>query len=287
MKINNKKLYRWSIIVLVVLLLFTALLVDSNARLTVTLYDVNSANLPEGFEGYRIVQLTDLHGAVFGKDNSRLIEKIRDQRPDMIALTGDIFDEDTDEGYAASLCRQLIMIAPVYYVTGNHEWVLRSKLSPILEELESIGVKVLQNEYEKINRKGSTVVIAGAEDPNGSADMMTKQELCAKIKSETSDYIVMLSHRNSDFDLWTGEAVDLVLCGHAHGGVIRLPLIGGILVHREDWKRRQIGGCYTEGKTSMVVSRGLGNTGEILRINNNPEIVVVELHSSARWANNN
>ena len=272
---------------MVVLLLFTALLVDSNARLTVTLYDVNSANLPEGFEGYRIVQLTDLHGAVFGQDNSRLIEKIRDQRPDMIALTGDIFDEDTDEGYAASLCRQLIMIAPVYYVTGNHEWVLREKLSPILEELEHIGVKVLQNEYEKINRKGSTVVIAGAEDPNGPADMMTKQELCAKIKSETSDYIIMLSHRNSDFDLWTGEAVDLVLCGHAHGGVIRLPLIGGILVHREDLKRRQIGGCYTEGKTSMVVSRGMGNTGEILRLNNNPEIVVVELHSSARWANNN
>ncbi len=282
MKKKEKRGLRNLIMIILALIVILGICyIDSNRRLTVTEYDVYSDRLPEAFEGFRIVQLSDLHGAVFGEGNEKLLDKIRAAEPDIIAVTGDMFDENTDEGYAPELTEQLCEIAPVYYVSGNHEWVINPRNT--FKEMEAAGANVMRNEYETLTVEGETAVLAGADDPNGPYDMKTKEELVGEIKAETDDYIIMLSHRNTDLDLWASLGVDLVLCGHAHGGFIRLPFVGGILRHREEWDHPTIEGVFEKDGTVMIVSRGIGSSGKLaLRLFNNPEIVVAVLHAGEK-----
>lgn len=269
---------RLLIVLIILAVIIAGVLIDSNRRLVTTHYDVYSKRLPRAFDGMRVVQLSDLHGAEFGEENEKLLEAVKEAEPDLIAITGDMFDEFSDEDYGPGLVSQLGEIAPVYYVSGNHEWVGNPRTTFAL--MEDAGADVMRNEYVTLEREGETIVLAGVDDPNGPYDMITKEDFVAKIREETDDYILMLSHRNADFDLWVSLDVDLVLCGHAHGGVVRLPLLGGVFSHREDWGDRHLEGCFTEGNTTMVVSRGVGNVGKLSpRFWNNPEVVVVELHS--------
>lgn len=265
------------IIAIIAVLLLIVFTVDSNRRLVTTEYRVHSEKLPDSFDGFRVVQLSDLHGCEYGEDNEKLLEAVSDAQPDVIALTGDLFDEYTDYNYAADICEELGKIAPVYYVSGNHEWTDNPR--DTFEDMEEKGVNVLRNEYVSIEREGETIVLAGVDDPNGPYDMISREDFVAEIKAETDDYILMLSHRNTEFDTWTSLDVDLVLSGHAHGGIIRLPVIGGVLIHREDLGDKHIEGMFTQENTTMIVSRGAGSNGFIPRFNNNPEIVVVELKS--------
>lgn len=280
MRKTRKRKSKILIAVIVLIIAVAVCFADSNYRIVTSEYDAYSARLPENFDGFRIVQLSDVHGTEFGDSNERLLSAIRAAEPDIIAITGDFFDEYTEEGYAASLSAQLMEIAPVYFVSGNHEWAGNPR--DVFAQMEDVGVNVLRNEYVTLERDGQSIVLAGVDDENGPYDMITKEDFVAKIKSETNDYILMLSHRNSDLELWTSLDVDTVLCGHAHGGIVRLPLIGGLFIHKEDMPRRHIDGSYVSGNTMMVVSRGLGNTGIIPRFYNNPEIVVTVLrHGTA------
>ena len=175
------------------------------------------------------------------------------------------------------MCRERVKSAPVYYVSGNHEWFENPRVT--FENMQNIGVNVLRNEFVTLERNGESIVFAGVDDPNGPYDMITREDFVAEIRSETDDYILMLCHRNTEFDTWVNLGIDLVLSGHAHGGLIRIPGIGGILIHRDDLGTKRVEGTFTEENTTMVVSRGIGNNGFIPRINNKPEIVIVELHS--------
>jgi len=273
-------------IVILLLLLIGILLYDSNTRLVTSEYEVGFANLPGAFDGYRIVVLSDIHAAEFGAGNERLIGKVRATNPDIIILAGDFIDNhetiDTEAqlAIADTLVLGLEPIAPLYYITGNHEWD-NGGVRELLALLEEREVSVLRNKYTRLAKGGDSVILAGTDDPNGPADMPKPEEFVGKIReAEGRDFIVMLEHRNYNLELYSELGVELVLSGHSHGGIIRLPFVGGLIGQQRDWFPENTNGVCAQGGTKMVVSRGIGNHTGFPRFLNNPEIVVVVLRNS-------
>lgn len=240
-------------------------------------WQVSSDRLPPAFEGLRVTLLTDLHGASFGPDHQLLLQAVADQRPDLIAISGDLADERTAKETLPALLTGLAEIAPTYYVTGNHEWV-REDTEDLLQEIAGCGVTVLRNDYLLLERDGQTIVLAGTEDPNAYRDMETPEALVARIRAEVpgDPYILMLYHRNNSLALWSQLGVDLVLAGHGHGGVIRLPWVGGLLGVDRRFFPKDCEGLYHDGRTTLAVSRGLGG----VRLFNRPHLPTLELHRS-------
>lgn len=276
---SGKKRRRSRAVLLLVILAAAILFYDSNTRPVTEEYEIYDSDLPNGFDGLRVVQLSDLHAAVFGEENARLLEDVKKARPDVIAVTGDLIDGDKDEDYVRSLMTGLCGIAPVYYVTGNHEWA-SGWIGELFDILEECGVTVLRNDYSLLERGGDTIVIAGADDPNGPYDMMTHSELAEKIRERgDGKYILMLCHRNEDLGEWDALNVNTVLCGHAHGGVIRLPFTDGLISPEREWFPEITSGLHKFGDTNILISRGLGNTPHTLRFLNNPEIAVAVLRA--------
>ncbi len=243
-------------------------------------FSLASPRLPPAFDGLRVVSLADLHGRVF--PDGRLAEAVAAAEPDLIALNGDIADENSDPAAVAREMGRLTESAPVYYVSGNHEWVMEDPWG-FFRLLEEAGVTVLHNEWEPLTVAGETIVLAGVDDPNGPWDQKTPEALVAEIRAALGDvYILMLAHRNDQLELWSGLEVDTILCGHGHGGVVRLPFVGGLVGPGREWLPSYTGGLYEAGRTEMVVSRGLGNTGLPLRLFNRPHLPVVVLKSEGR-----
>lgn len=259
---------------LLLVLILGALVADSNLRPVKTEYTLSFADLPEAFSGLRIAQLSDLHGAKYGEGNARLLRLVRAAAPDLIALTGDLADGDTDLAVLETLLSELAAIAPVYYVSGNHEWSdgVLPALRPMLARQ---GVRYLQNEYVYLERGGARIVLAGVEDPNGWADQPKPDAVAAALPE--GEFRVLLAHRNNFPAEYPALDVDLILCGHAHGGIVRLPFLGGLLGHGRELLPAYAAGVFTTKRYTMVVSRGLGNSGGALRFLNNPELVVAEL----------
>ena len=272
-----KKVTKALIIIAALLLLIAAGVLTSRYMLQTTEYTVVSSRLPESFDGFRIVQVSDLHGCEFGEGNERLLSAIRDAKPDIIAITGDMADENTDMAVIDRFLAGAADIAPVYYVSGNHEWWARC--IPELEVLfEEYGVHYLRNEYEVISLGGESIVIAGAEDPNGPADMLSPENLVDIINSnENEPYTVLLGHRNYWVEEYPELEVDIILSGHAHGGIVRLPFLGGVLGSGFRLFPDFTAGVYESGRYSMIVSRGLGNSVVVPRFMNRPELVAVTL----------
>ena len=262
--------------------------IDSNSRIVTSEYELFYPDLPRSFDGFRIAVLSDLHATEHGRDNGRLISRVRDAEPDIIAITGDILDAyrripvERQLAVAETLARGLVPIAPVYFVTGNHEWDRRAggpwELFAILEEH---GVTILRNQYVHLESGGDTIILAGVDDPNGPADMISPARFVETIfeREGEDSFIVMLSHRNNNLRLYSLLGVRLVLCGHAHGGIIRLPFTDGLIGPQRELFPTYTSGVYTMGDTHMVVSRGLGNYIMAPRFLNNPHIAVAVLRS--------
>ena len=277
----------WIIIILLIISIpVVIILADSNIRLVTTEYVLTYDDLPGEFDGFRIVLLADLHGAEHGTNNERLVQRIREENPDIIAIAGDLIDRHQPghpvEGQievAKTLVQQLVRLAPVYYVTGNHEWD-SGMVRPLIEMLEENDVNVLRNQFRSISIGNDTIIIAGVDDPNGPADMIKPGELIERIqKNENPDFLIVLSHRNYNLRLYSDYGVDLVLSGHAHGGMIRLPFTDGLIGPQHELFPTYTSGVYTRGNTNLVVSRGLGNHLGWTRFLNNPQVVVVELRN--------
>jgi predicted MPP superfamily phosphohydrolase len=268
----------WSVlaVALIALVLWTAW---ANTALMVSEYTVSDGEIPAAFDGFRIAQISDLHNAEFGEGNEELLSQLSFTEPDIIVITGDLVDANRlDAEVGISFCREAVQIAPVYYVTGNHEAGLSSRRS-LLSSMEEVGVTVLRNNVVSITREGETVTLLGVHDPNYTRGMVMANVLL-KLTKELEGYSILLSHRPELFEEYVASGVDLVFSGHAHGGQFRLPFIGGVYAPSQGWFPTYDGGLYTEGDTTMVVSRGLGNSRFPFRLNNRPEIVVVELRSS-------
>lgn len=237
--------------------------------------------LPSSFDGFRVVEIADLHGREFGPDSSRLLRQVEEARPDLIAIDGDLFDADTDPAMLSPLLTGLAEIAPTFYVTGNHEWQVKDR-PRILASMEKLGIRVLQNEYEVLVRGQDTLVVAGVDDPCGPRDRKSPAALMEEIRQAEGEdaFVLMLSHRNDALSLWASLGADLVLAGHAHGGVVRLPLAGGVFGNDRGLFPDFDAGPYYEKGTCLYVSRGLGPAS--FRLFNRPHLPVLVLHSGNR-----
>lgn len=285
MKTKGKKHRgRGCLTALIILALIAAaaasLIKDSREDLEISRYEVASQKLPESFDGFKIVQLSDLHGAEFGEDGMELVEKVKELEPDIIALTGDFVTDEGDLAAVKKLAGRLTELCPVYFVSGNHEFGsgLAIKVRNILERA---GVKYLSNEYLTINRGEDEILLGGVEDPLAYADMLSPDELAQKMNDAAPDaFKILLGHRNYWMTEYPELPVDLIFCGHAHGGLIRIPGVGGLIGTDRRLFPDFDAGEYNNGRYTLIVSRGLGNSVPIPRVFNRPEIVCVELSSA-------
>ena len=256
-----------------------------NTALELNTYTISSSKLPQSFDGYRIAHVSDLHNAEMGKDNEKLLTILRDADPDMIAITGDLIDSrSTNVEIALNFIREAVKIAPCYYVTGNHEARV-NEYDELKSGMESAGVIVLEDAQTEISLDGDTITLIGVNDPSYQTDylfgdsetvMNTKLE---ELHTENGEFTVLLSHRPELFDTYADHGLDLVLSGHAHGGQFRLPFIGGLVAPNQGLFPEYDAGIYTEGNTNMLVSRGIGNSILPFRINNRPEVILIELQA--------
>ena len=256
----------------------------SNTSLQITEFDPVFADLPDGFDGCRIVVLADLHSTEFGSQNENLFSAVESQKPDYIFVVGDLGDRfrGLPEHYAADTAAGLTAIAPTYYVTGNHEWAL-GDVPELKQTLTSRGVTVLSNEFLTLERNGDTLILAGIDDPNGYADQKSPETLAAELYAAHGDpFWILLAHRNDTIETYAAAGYDLVMSGHAHGGIIRLPFTDGLISPSRTFFPTWTSGVYTVGETTLFVSRGLGNNTTPIkgfRLFNRPELAVVELRS--------
>lgn len=285
MKTKGKKHRGWGCLTALIILALIAaaaafLIKDSREDLEISRYEVKSQKLPESFDGFKIVQLSDLHGAEFGEDGMGLVEKVKELEPDIIALTGDFVTDEGDLAAVKKLAGRLTELCPVYFVSGNHEFGsgLAVKVRNILERA---GVKYLSNEYLTISRGEDEILLGGVEDPLAYADMLSPDELAQKMNDAAPDaFKILLGHRNYWMTEYPELPVDLIFCGHAHGGLIRIPGVGGLIGTDRRLFPDFDAGEYNNGRYTLIVSRGLGNSVPIPRVFNRPEIVCVELSSA-------
>lgn len=267
-------------IILAVFLLFLSIFVwVNNNWLQTTEYTISSTELPEAFDGMRIVQVADLHNAVFGERQERLVSKIEAAEPDAIFLTGDLVDSNRYNLEAALLLiDQIVELGDVYFVTGNHE-IASNKSEKIIAELEERGVITLLDETYRWERNGESIHIAGINDPlldaTVSPEEFTEKALDAASFSER--FTLLLAHRPELLTSYAEAGADVVFSGHAHGGQVRLPGLGGLIAPGQGWFPELTEGIAESGSTRLVISRGLGNSEFPVRIFNRPQIVVVTL----------
>ncbi len=269
-------------ILLLVLVVWT---VWSNTALELNTYMVGSKELPDAFDGYRIAHVSDLHNAEMGDGNEKLLAMLRAAEPGMIAITGDMIDSrNTDVEVALNFAEKAMQIAPCYYVTGNHEARV-SEYDELKAGLEACGVIVLENEREQIEMSGEFITILGVDDPSFNTDYLfgdsasVVSNTLAEISTEDDVFTVLLSHRPELFDTYVACGMDLTLSGHAHGGQFRLPFVGGLVAPNQGFFPKYDSGIYTENGTNMIVSRGIGNSILPFRVNNRPEVILIELES--------
>ena len=261
---------------------FTLWVLWGNTAVELNEYTIQSESIPKSFDGYRIVQISDFHNAQIGKDNEKLISLIEKAEPDIIAITGDIVDwRRTDIEFTKEFVLQIMKIAPCYYVSGNNESYITEKYD-VKNILADMGVTVLEDETQHLEIEGEKILLAGVDDPAfsdnySSADSVPIMQ--TKLEELMSDdiYTVLLSHRPELFGVYCEHEADLVLSGHAHAGQFRIPFIGGLYAPDQGFFPEYDAGLYTDGKTNMLVSRGIGNSKIPIRFNNRPEVIVIEL----------
>ncbi|MCU4729194.1 metallophosphoesterase [Bacillus cereus] len=279
----KKKINR-IVMIICILAGFTIFLYLQNNLISITEVKITSSKIPSSFKGYKILQISDLHNKKFGDNQDVLIQKIKSIDPDIIAITGDLIDSKSyDAEVSMQLIQKMVNMYPVYFVTGNHEqW--SGKYNSLEKELKKYGVNVLRNEHVGIRKGEQEINLLGIDDPEfvtGNRDegnIIIDEIKKAKIEMQPDRYNVLLSHRPEFIKEYKNERLDLVLSGHAHGGQVRLPFIGGLVAPNQGVLPKYTAGLYVEQNTSMVVSRGLGNSIIPQRILNRPEIVVVQLN---------
>lgn len=285
---EQPKAMRWTIrktialLIAVILLALAIWTVWGNTALECNTYTIVSNRIPAAFDGYRIAHVSDLHNDTIGEGNERLLSMLREAKPDMIAVTGDLIDSrDTDTEIAFQFMKEAMEIAPCYYVAGNHEARVE-EFSAFKQWLINLGVVVLENQRMELKREGTKISLIGVNDPSfqtdyllGDSAAVMQDNLQGLTDEET--FAILLSHRPELFDIYVENKIDLVLSGHAHGGQARLPFIGGLFAPNQGIFPKFDAGAFTEGSTAMIVSRGVGNSAFPLRFNNRPEVIVIEL----------
>jgi predicted MPP superfamily phosphohydrolase len=277
--IKNKTCKKFFILIVIITVLVCFSYFENNS-IVISKYNIKSETLPKAFDNFKIVQISDLHNKVFYKDNNSLVSKVKSQKPDIIVITGDLVDRRKyNEENALSLIEKIKSVAPMYYVNGNHEgW--SGKFASLEKKLKDEGVFVLRNESIKVVKGNNKIEILGVDDPafntSGQSEDIIKKELLDV--TDKNNFRILLSHRPELFDSYVYNNIDVVFTGHAHGGQVIIPFIGGILAPNQGLLPKFYKDMYTKNNTTMVVSRGLGNSIFPQRIFNRPEIVTVTLN---------
>lgn len=291
---SNRKKYIKSALVLLIVIALLLFCSYQNRHLETTYYTYKAEQLGADLEGYRIVQISDLHNVKFGKNNQKLVDRIRECEPDMIVLTGDLVDSNhTNVDRAVQFVDEIVKICPVYYVTGNHEyWLDTSEYENLMDGVASAGVIILDDQVVEISRGDAKFRLVGLDDrslADGTLEALLsdesirnnqaeqKEEIADNEDSGEKELTVVLAHEPQYLARYAGTGVDLVLSGHAHGGQFRLPFVGGIVAPDQGFLPEYTAGEYYMNGTEMIVSRGLGNSVIPVRLFNYPEIVCVDL----------
>lgn len=270
------KVKKWSfkkrIFMAVVALMITVALVVGNELITISEYEFYSEKIPDGFDGFCIVQISDYHNKQTGLKH--LLDKISKQSPDIIVITGDIIDSSkTDVPRAIEMVEETIKIAPVYYITGNHEGRISKALQDeLFSGLEGVGAIRLKDETISVfAENGDEITLIGIDGQSSSSELVD-------IASKTEGFRLALSHYPEDVKEYRDSGVELVLTGHAHGGQVRIPFMNiGLFSPGEGFLPKYTSGLHELGDTSMIVNRGIGNSSIPLRIFNRPEVTVITL----------
>lgn len=253
--------------------------------LTVREYELTTDKLETG-ESLRVILLSDLHGYSYGENQKNLIEKVREQQPDLIALPGDLLDRYRSPDAAFELIEGLQGIAPMYFVTGNHEVDESADFvrHDVKDVFRSFGVIVLENEAETVTVNGVELIIGGVEDPlrtyaeniygSWEQDVLTALD---DVKTDET-FSLLLSHRAEQVETYAELPFDLVLSGHAHGGQVRIPyLLNGLYAPDQGFFPKYAGGLYEHDSFTHIIGRGFNYTVSVPRIFNPPEIVVIDI----------
>lgn len=270
------------ILVLLIGLLFAIRIIWGNTALESNHVMITSETIPDDFSGYRIAHISDYHNTESNRLNKQLLKILKEEEPDMIAITGDLIDSRrTNINAALQFAEKAAKIAPCYYVTGNHESQI-DDFDQLKAGLETLGVEVLDNERLTLQEGNDEVTLIGVNDPKFMAKKISReaQEMeryLSGLSEDDDTYRILLSHRPELFEVYKQTKMNLVLSGHAHGGQFRFPGLGGLIAPNQGFFPEYDAGVFTENDTSLVVSRGIGNSIIPVRINNRPEVVMVEL----------
>lgn len=259
-----------AIILIVLVLACTSIAIWNNwinKNPALNVITVTESNLPADFDGFRIAHISDFHNA----DNmtDKVIKLLQEAKPDIICISGDLIDAKNNNPEAAwDFAEKAMGVAQCYFVTGNHEKMLPTRMfDTLLEGLANRGVILLDKEV--FHRNDSEIALFG--DFHGNA----KEE---EFMPGYDGYKILLSHNPEETDYYTAAKYDLVLSGHTHGGIFRLPFVGGIYAPGQGFFPKYDAGHYTMDSTDLVVNRGIGNSVVPFRFNNQPEVLLVELH---------
>ena len=275
------------IIIIFVLLLAALSLLYFNSNFTISseVFDISDTEIPAGFDGYRITQISDFHSREYRDGAKKLLSLVKEQKPDIIVITGDFIDRfKPDITPAVNMAKALADIAPVYYVNGNHEKASEENYNKLLGAFKEIGVNVLEDKSVLIKKGGSAIELIGLNDisfriiePGEQVAFVTADKI-KELKSGDY-YTVLLSHRPELLKYYSKGGANLVFCGHVHGGQVRLPFVGAMYSPDQGFFPKYTNGLYEYSHTKMLVSRGLGFSRVPARFNNTPEVITAVLHS--------
>lgn len=245
------------------------IVIGLHKTLVVTPYVIEIPDLPEELQGFKIVQISDLHYQNFGENNEELVELIKGENPDVIVITGDTID-GTKECFEPieGLLSGISNLCPIYAVGGNHELDSEYYYGRLLELYEKYGVEELRDQSVRYTKNGASLFFYGIPYGMGLENMKMAEE---------ADVSVLLAHDPQVADYVTEYGYDVMFSGHIHGGIVRIPFVGGLLGTNREFFPKYDGGIYHLGDMTMVDSKGLGEVAHIPRFYNNPEIVSVTL----------
>lgn len=277
MRKKHKRLKKFLFILFCLILLFVVYVIIGESMLTVGQYTFESKKIETPF---RVVAIADLHNKEFGENNHRLMEKIKEQNPDMIAVLGDMnIRRDANTDSMMHTLTGLTDIAPVYYCLGNHEREAMQTVRPkITEEIKQTGVNLLDSTVEDIEVNGQTITIAGLTYKAGEIERYNG--VVSKLEEKNKQNFTLLLCHYPEYYIWwlSKNDFDLMLSGHAHGGLVRIPFVGGMIAPEQGlWPKYTEGMVNLEGKSTLLITRGLWRSYPVPRINNPPEIVVLDV----------
>lgn len=287
MKVKRKNIL---IVVILLVIIAAAKIYFDNNFLEVSQYIVKSNKIPTSFKDFKILQLSDLHSKNFGNRNNKLIKKVNSENPDIIVMTGDMVNtKDTDFEVFINLAEQISKRYDTYYIVGNHEQNLTDdKRKILIDKLNEIGIRVLDNEKVTITRGTESINLYGLwfalryyKDLNNeyTKDVFfgAKQIQTVLGNLDIDSYNILLTHNPLYADTYSNWGADLTLSGHIHGGMIRIPFIGGLLSPERKFFPKYDAGKYQVNGKILIVNRGLGNGDFGIRVFNRPEISVITL----------